>query len=451
MARKKSTSSKTEKDTLDTAGNVASDDENADATATETTEADASETSDAETAETSEAAALSADGDADTEADAEAGMSAEGDAAAEEATTDPVPEAPSPETIEDQAPVAATPSTMEHPERAGSGPGFFPLALGGIVAGAIGFGAGYFYDLGGTGQVDELAGSVETQSASIDTLADQIAALEADLAGFAPPEVDLSAIETALADLSGQSEITSAELADLASRIEAVEARPVFTGEAGTDEAALAAAIEQLRAELSDQQSANETLAAEIEAMAADAETRIAEAEARAGASAEDAAMQAGLSELRIALASGTPFADALSEIADSEGFDIPEPLAAVAETGVPTLAELEAEFPAAARAALPAALQANAGDTAGERLGAFLRSQVGGRALEPQEGDDPDAILSRAGAAVETGDLNGALAELTALPDPALEVMAAWIESTATRVSALEAIDGLAGTLEGN
>ena len=60
--------------------------------------------------------------------------------------------------------------------------------------------------------------------------------------------------------------------------------------------------------------------------------------------------------------------------------------------------------------------------------LGNFLRVQTGARSIEPREGSDPDAVLSRANAAVETGDVAGALTEIGSLPQPAQDAMATWI-----------------------
>ncbi|MEM9320110.1 MAG: hypothetical protein AAGA70_14060 [Pseudomonadota bacterium] len=373
------------------------------------------------------------------------------DTGADTEETDQDTEEPSQITEEEQAPVAATASTMEHPEAQARGPGFFPLAFGGIVAGAIGFAAGYVFDLnnGTNTRLEELSGTLQTQSADIAALGEATDGLNAAVAEL-PPAPDLSGIDAALADLGGQVDAIATEISAIDTRLADVEARPVFSGDPEADEAAMAAAIDQIRGELSAQQAENAILAEDIRTMADEAAGRIAEAEARAEATASDATAQAAISELRIAIASGTPFAEPLAAVAEAQSLDVPEAISMVAESGVPTLAELEARFPAAARAALPLALQAIAGDTAGERLGAFLRSQVGGRSLEPQPGDDPDAVLSRAGAAVETGNVTAALEELTALPDPALDAMGDWIEDAAARVSALEALDQLAGTLGG-
>ncbi|MBV5276525.1 hypothetical protein JZU56_01410, partial [bacterium] len=66
-----------------------------------------------------------------------------------------------------------------------------------------------------------------------------------------------------------------------------------------------------------------------------------------------------------------------------------------------PSAQALQASFPDSARTALEAALRANMGESWSERVGNFLRTQVGVRSLTPRDGPDPDAILSRAEAAL--------------------------------------------------
>ena len=114
-----------------------------------------------------------------------------------------------------------------------------------------------------------------------------------------------------------------------------------------------------------------------IEAMAAEAQTRLAEAEAQAAtlkAEAEETARKAlaraAIGRLQAALESGAPFASALADLPDAP---IPPALAAAAESGVPSLAALEQAFPPAARAALDASRRADMGESWTERLGAFL------------------------------------------------------------------------------
>ena len=97
--------------------------------------------------------------------------------------------------------------------------------------------------------------------------------------------------------------------------------------------------------------------------------------------------------------------------------------------------------FPDAARAALEASLEANMGATWSERVKNFLRAQTGARALTPQEGDDPDAVLSRAEAALAAGDVEGALAELDALPAEGKAAMTDWLAQANLRLQAEAAL----------
>ncbi len=70
---------------------------------------------------------------------------------------------------------------------------------------------------------------------------------------------------------------------------------------------------------------------------------------------------------------------------------------------------------------------------------------------MEPRAGDDPDAVLSRAEAALTAGQLAQALEEIAALPEPALAAMADWTARARQRVSALEAVETLAQSLNTN
>jgi hypothetical protein len=78
----------------------------------------------------------------------------------------------------------------------------------------------------------------------------------------------------------------------------------------------------------------------------------------------------------------------------------------------------------------------------------AFLRHQLDVRSVEPREGDDPDAILSRAEAALRDSRLTDALAEIATLPEAAQAPMGAWIAAAEGRVAALSALQALVETL---
>jgi hypothetical protein len=363
----------------------------------------------------------------------------------------PPPAAPEPAPEPAAPPQALAPTAQP----AKSGPGFMPLLIGGVVAAGLGYGAAYMGLLGTNtdDQSAEIAQALQAQSEALGALQTQMG----ELSNASP---NLSPVLDELAGLSDRLDSTTAAISGVTERIEALESRPVLTGDGDADSAAMAAAMEILQAELGEQQAANEAIAEEMRAISEEAQAAIAAAETRtqetvaaAMAEAEDsvaaATAQAALGRLRIAMASGDPFADALTDLPD--GVEVPEALSAVAETGVATVEELQARFPAAARAALPIALrEANAEGGAGDRALAFLRGQFGGRAITPRDGTDPDAVLSRAQAAVTCGDLATATSEITALPEAAQAELADWTTEANGRVAADAALETLATALDG-
>ena len=92
---------------------------------------------------------------------------------------------------------------------------------------------------------------------------------------------------------------------------------------------------------------------------------------------------------------------------------------------------------------------KAVAGSGIGERLGAFLIAQTGARSLSPHEGTDPDAVMSRAQAAVDAGDLARALQELGGLPEAGQAMMSGWITGAQKRIAAADAVAELAQSVK--
>lgn len=336
--------------------------------------------------------------------------------------------------------------------------GFLPMVLGGALVAIGGFAASHFNLLNLTTpgastavleeKLTEQAALIATLSAEVDRLAatpapdaglsDKLATLEADLAVLraAPaPEavVDLAPLTSRLEDLEQQ--------------MAALAAMPAGDG-TGVSPAALAA----LQAEVAALKSAGGAQSEEVTRLAAEAEARIAEAEARAAAladsiaaSAQAAATRAALGRLQAALETGAPFGTALTDLGAAE---IPAVLQEAATTGLPTLADLEDSFPAAARSALEAALRANMGESWTERVSAFLRTQTGARSLSPREGSDPDAILSRAEAALVAGDVTASVAEVRTLPEAGLAAMTDWLAVADRRIAAEAAVADLVSRL---
>jgi len=214
-----------------------------------------------------------------------------------------------------------------------------------------------------------------------------------------------------------------------------------------------AAALESLAERPSADPAALERLAADAEAATArlretaeQAEARLAQAETRAdelAAAAEQAARHARASSAAVALAealqTGAPRQQALSALAEA-GVE-PSP----ALTGeLPSPEALAAGFAPAARAALRDARAAEPTQGMGSAIGNFLRAQTGARSVAPREGTDANAVLSRAGDAVQRGAFAQALDELATLPEPARPAMAEWTAQAQRFVAAQQALGAL-------
>lgn len=363
--------------------------------------------------------------------------------------------------VADRSPPADTPAPQIVETR--RGPGAFTLVLGGAIAAGLGYGAAYLGYLPGQGvDIDTplaaLSERIEEQTGTLSELTTRTGAIEAQIAALpdAPEPVDLSPLTARIDALDAGIAANSQGLQGLTDRVTYLETLPAGSGEGADNSAAIAAAVAQMQAALQEQsdrlaaqQAENAALSTEIQDIAAAAEARIAAAEARAEARVGWATAQAALGQLRIAVATGAPFAGALEDVAAGSGIAVPEALRAAASTGVPTLDDLQSAFPAAARAALPIAIRETAGEGAMDRVTAFLQSQVGGRSLEPQEGNSPDAILSRAEAALQSGDLAAALAEIATLRAPAQEALAAWTADAGQRLAATDAMADFAAALD--
>lgn len=330
-------------------------------------------------------------------------------------------------------PAPATPSRpAPAPAEARKGPGFFPLLLGGVAAGAIGFAVATWF-------VPQPEETIQ-EDARIDALVAEVDALKAADA----PTFDVSGLEAVQADLS-------ARLDALSGRVDALEAAPTAvpapSDAQSTPEAVAApAAPDAPAAPTSDDAALRAEIAAVAENITAlDAaltprvtalEEAVSEADARNISAVDEAqalAREAARNQVRLALQSGAPFGEPLAVLGDA-----PEALASVAETGVPAQATLIDAFPDLSRDALRAA-RAAAPSTG---VGSLFQNAFNPRSLTPREGNDPDAVLSRAEAAVRDGDLALALSEVEALPDDAKAVLAPWISRVETRAAALLAAD---------
>ena len=109
------------------------------------------------------------------------------------------------------------------------------------------------------------------------------------------------------------------------------------------------------------------------------------------------------------------------------------------AETGIPTVAELARNLAKTAEAsAAPAPQQAPAAASFLDSMIASAKSAVSIRRVGEDVGSaEPGAVLVRAETALTQGDLAAAIKEVEALPAPARDAYAGWLDDARARLSA--------------
>ena len=354
---------------------------------------------------------------------------------------------PRPETGEPTAPAAP----VQRATRPAPAPRKTGSTLLGIVIGAVlAVGGGYYVQ---RYLVPQPAFDPAPFEARLTAAEAEAQALRAEIARLsdapAPDPAADSAADSALADRIATLEaVPPPDMAALSARLDALDGRlaaladtPSATGVSPAALAALQAEIAALKSQGSGASADLTNLAAEVEARLTEAQARAADLTTQATAIAAAATRNAALAQIGAALDSGLPYRAALSALGDAP---LPEVIATHADTGQPSLATLRAAFPDAARLALEQALRANPGESWTDRVGSFLRNQTGARSLAPRDGADPDAILSRAEAALNGADLPATLTELAALPPEAQAAMADWVALATQRVAAQAALAGL-------
>ena len=363
-----------------------------------------------------------ADGDAEPVEEPEVTEAAE----VEDTEVDPEPE-PEPEKPAERRPA---------PQPVESQSAFIPMLLGGLLAGGIGFGATYYWNSQSAGS--DTAAFQNKVTAQLEQNGEAIAGLTETVSNLpeAPDLTELTDeqgnIAASLDSVVDRLNAIETQFTALDQRLTDVEKRPMTEG---ASDAAIAAYERELQA-LQDTMAAQR---AEIEALAEEARSMEGNAEEMAQATM----LRSALTRVQTAMDSGTGFAPALGDL-ESGGVEIPAALSDVAEDGVMSLAQLQASFPDAARAALAVSRQQAAENGEQSGFSAFLKNQLGTRSLEPREGDDPDAVLSRAEAAAREGRLADTMAEIEALPDAGRAALADWTANVTRRQAAVSAVEAL-------
>jgi len=296
-------------------------------------------------------------------------------------------------------------------------------------------------------RLGSLAGRLDESDRTLAALADSFAGLREKLAaGNAGAQAALPPEITAA---PGRLDALEQRIGDLTARMErAAEPSPEMRatlGDLRTELGALKTDLADLRRELGDVPRLRAQMAAQ---------------ETAAARRAEEAALMLAAAQLRASLATDRPFATELAALRALAG-DEPdfaetiEPLAARAESGIPTLRALQASFPEVARAVAQAdqsaVLGAAAPEAGGEEPGWVDRTlarlsslvtirPVGGSA----EGTTPGARVARAEADLDAGDLRGAVEELSGLSGAAARVADGWLDQARARLAADEAAEKL-------
>lgn len=316
--------------------------------------------------------------------------------------------------------------------------GFVQVALGGVVAAALGFGVSqYIGPLSAEKDpaLVELEALVAAQSEQIEALlagqSETQAALAAAQETSASTASDVDGLTGAVAAVNGRIDDAASALATLDGRLAALEKNPISQN-------LPSAAIEAYEREVE-----------ELKAAVAEQRAEAASMEENAKLTAQQALARAALSRVLSALDSGAPYRVALTDFSAATGAAAPGALETYADDGVTSLASLQNRFPDAARKALAAAR--NGAETEGNKLTSFFKAQLGARSVTPQEGASADAVLSRAEAALRAGRVTDALAELASLTDPAKAEFAGWIAQAEARQAAFAAGEALSQQLNTN
>ena len=316
-----------------------------------------------------------------------------------------------------------------------------PMFLGGLCAGAIGFGIAILPDYFNSN--DQLGSLLLDQK----EIHDQIISLSetvSELTNIGPPanfSEELDPFRISLSKLSADIMMNSSaqeqEITALKERIYLLENRPLNGGVSESVIQSYERELTQIRAEI---EAIVNKAAGEIE----QAQGEAAMLEVAAQAISQENVAASALIGIEAAISNGTGYSTLLEKLKLILGLNVPEVLSANAQLGVVSLNKLQDEFPKLARVSLQAARME--GDGTG--FGAFLKAQLGFRSLFPREGTSPDAVLSRAEASVAAGNLQVALVELIDLPKSGQLVLQDWSERARTRLSVLNALSELTRTM---
>jgi hypothetical protein len=324
-------------------------------------------------------------------------------------------------------------------------------------------------------------------SAELANLKDRIAKLESTPAP-APDTKALAALETRIKALENRPAETPPDISGLNDRIAQLESAMKALADAAkeggsvTDAAAISQQVteaeqriqERLDRALADQEEATTKTLQAMQASIDEVKAKLASlAEAGPGGEQADltaltdrvakleaeinkgvvgtksAAAAIAFANLKSAVAEGRPYA---TELATIRSF-MPEPgdlgpLPAYADKGIPTVHELVGSFAGSRDAALAAAAPAPSGSLLDRLLASASTLVKVKRVDEAATGDTPSAVLARAEALLDKGDLTGAVQQIETLAGASRDAFKAWLDDAQARLAADTILQRLEATL---
>ena len=146
---------------------------------------------------------------------------------------------------------------------------------------------------------------------------------------------------------------------------------------------------------------------------------------------------------------SGVPFAAALSNLkAFSSGMTELESLDSFAQKGVPTIAQLSAEFDGSVSDAILTATAPVEDGSLASRLAAGARSLVEVKPIGVVEGETPQARVSQIAEALKNGNLSKASETWSTLPDVGRQASTDWHARLQARLTANSIVNGTVETI---
>jgi len=292
------------------------------------------------------------------------------------------------------------------------------------------------------------AGAPAASPDDLSALDDRLAALEQRLTGLGDEMAILREGIAAGDSADGIAVATSAlgdRLADLDTRMSALEQAEPAPAASPADLAALATRLDALATSLD---SSAGDLGGRLDALAA-AQQTIADRQSQGRSAQERAGAFLLAANLLAATASGSgDFSAELNavEAATAGTAAAQEPVAALKDHagGVPSRTDLRVRFPSVAAAIIDASIVGADDGVVGTAL-TRIASLVTLRRTETAEGDAIDAIVNRAEAAADAGDLTAAVEALAALDGDPAKVAEPWLAQARARI----AVDGAVHALQ--